>query len=559
MQKKHGDLVSEIKAKLAKVKYIAITSDIWSRGTRSFIAVNAHWLNRKGKLETALIACDRFRGHHSADEIANKLKAILSKYDILSKVVAITTDNARNFKSCLQKHGEDYETINELMTNTLDEDADMLFQLDLDDLSNMWCPSEELILNPATDIVPLTANANANDNYNSSDDDDDEAATRNQTDGFQVQKMPDEIIGRVVENTENVVLLPNRIDCGAHSLNLVGKVDAFDALNSNSEYSRQYVSVFTKLNEIWRVNSTRLGRETFQLYMNKKSILKPHRIRWNRIYDAVSVLNFNFVLRKCSTKQPFTFHIQIGNILSLDWAGLATACEALKIDKLCDQDIDFLKEYKLVLQPIAEAITFVEGSMNTFGSYLPTLFGIRTRLRELHLNSDELKYCKPLLDAIRSGFNTRFAHLMHLPDMYVQGDPKAAPLFIAMLSNPRYKTNFIPPYWFDENPLGFNQIKNLMINTMKQLVDLQKRQLQEAQQQQQPQQSTSSNSNGNLVGNADQLNPGPEQTSASKCKCYQISVKFGLIDLLRLRLVACFYFVFAAYFALYSELTLYIQ
>lgn len=169
-------------------------------------------------------------------------------------------------------------------------------------------------------------------------------------------------------------------------------------------------------------------------------------------------------------------------MLSLDLSALAIACEALNIEKLTDQDIVFLREYKSILQPIAEAITFVEGNRNMFGALLPTLFGIRLKLRELYQNSDDLKYCKALLDAIRAGFDKRFSHLMKLSDMYDIGDPKAVPLFVAMLSHPNFKMSFIPPYWFDENHYGMNAMRNLMINAMKQIIAEQKQQQQQQQQ-----------------------------------------------------------------------------
>lgn len=64
-----------IKKSLSKAKYIACTADIWSRDMRSFIAVNAHWINdADGELKSALLACDRFTGSHTGDAIANKLK-----------------------------------------------------------------------------------------------------------------------------------------------------------------------------------------------------------------------------------------------------------------------------------------------------------------------------------------------------------------------------------------------------------------------------------------------------------------------------------------------------
>lgn len=63
---------------MSKAKYIACTADIWSRDQRSYIAVNAHWLdNNTGAMKTALLSCNRFIGSHTEDAIAQKLKGIL--------------------------------------------------------------------------------------------------------------------------------------------------------------------------------------------------------------------------------------------------------------------------------------------------------------------------------------------------------------------------------------------------------------------------------------------------------------------------------------------------
>lgn len=61
------------------------------------------------------------------------------------------------------------------------------------------------------------------------------------------------------------------------------------------------------------------------------------------------------------------------NIRSLDCIALAVACEALNIDKLCDQDFEFLSKYVTVIKPIADAITYLEASVKCFGGYLPTV------------------------------------------------------------------------------------------------------------------------------------------------------------------------------------------
>lgn len=87
------------------------------------------------------------------------------------------------------------------------------------------------------------------------------------------------------ENTD--VPLPSQIKCSPHSLNLIGKTDSFFAL-LDEHYNEVYTRVFTKLNVIWAaLTSSRKNSELVEECIGQK-LLKPHRIRWNRIYDAVS-------------------------------------------------------------------------------------------------------------------------------------------------------------------------------------------------------------------------------------------------------------------------------
>lgn len=162
----------------------------------------------------------------------------------------------------------------------------------LNDLENAWCPAEDLI-NGNADVVPLSAAASmaANDDDYDSDEDSDsgnDSSATDETGSIRIVNMKDANLENVIDPSMSINL-PSKIDCGAHTLNLIGKVDSFNAM-SDREYSTQYVAVFSKLNSIWKHSSTRKGRELFTRYLNGKVILKPNRIRWNRIYDAVIIL-----------------------------------------------------------------------------------------------------------------------------------------------------------------------------------------------------------------------------------------------------------------------------
>lgn len=185
-------------------------------------------------------------------------------------MIAITTDGASNFKCALKRHGDDYETFEQLMTS-LDGDDEELFYLDLDDLQSMWRPIDEITAED-DDIMPVDDNA---------DEKDTESEDTERSETFKIRKFPDKILHKVIDedDVDGAVLLPSRVDCSAHGFNAIGRNDSFNALKNDEVYAAQYISVFKTLNGIWKANSTRLGRETFNTYLDGFRINKPHRIR----------------------------------------------------------------------------------------------------------------------------------------------------------------------------------------------------------------------------------------------------------------------------------------
>ena len=83
---------------LIKVSELSITVDIWSnRQMRSFIGFTAPFISN-WKLKTAMLACKKFKGCHTADNIMTLYQEILilNDFDIFYKVTHITIDNASN-------------------------------------------------------------------------------------------------------------------------------------------------------------------------------------------------------------------------------------------------------------------------------------------------------------------------------------------------------------------------------------------------------------------------------------------------------------------------------
>lgn len=131
--------------------------------------------------------------------------------------------------------------------------------------------------------------------------------------------------------------------------------------------------------------------------------------------------------------------------MAIEKSKLNTACLHLKVDPLNDEEYHFLREYHRVISLIATALKSVESNRYTFSLYLPMLFGLKIKLQAL-VDEQRVFECISLVRALLSGLESRFGNLM---DPF-GSDTKSVPLFIAMMTNPQFKLNFmgitkIPP------------------------------------------------------------------------------------------------------------------
>jgi hypothetical protein len=75
---------------------ISITTDIWtSLANRSYAVITAHF-NDNNNLNHILIDFSLLPSPHNGENIMKRLKETFEKYDITSKVIAVTSDNAKN-------------------------------------------------------------------------------------------------------------------------------------------------------------------------------------------------------------------------------------------------------------------------------------------------------------------------------------------------------------------------------------------------------------------------------------------------------------------------------
>lgn len=116
---------------LANVKSVSLTVDVWTdRRMRAFLGITAHYIaldaqQKKHRLFSALLSCDRFTGSHTGERIAAELDTVMDQYKIKQKIDCIISDNAANMRKAL--------TITLTNNISVDMDGDDGDETDVDD------------------------------------------------------------------------------------------------------------------------------------------------------------------------------------------------------------------------------------------------------------------------------------------------------------------------------------------------------------------------------------------------------------------------------------------
>ncbi len=122
----------DLKAKLSECSYLSCTTDIWTSGHWSFLAVIGHyWDKLDGKLQTSFLDCARFWGNHTGEAIRDEFEQIFADYKIRSKVLMAVTDNASNVVKAIKlmeiRHLSCYaHCLNLVFTDTLKESLTLI-------------------------------------------------------------------------------------------------------------------------------------------------------------------------------------------------------------------------------------------------------------------------------------------------------------------------------------------------------------------------------------------------------------------------------------------------
>ena len=102
---KCDEIFQMLKVKLTSAKSVNLTIDLWSnRQMRGFLGITAHFIT-DWTLNSVMLACSRFRGHHTAENISEHVDDTVASFAISRKLDHITTDNASNMVKAFRLPG----------------------------------------------------------------------------------------------------------------------------------------------------------------------------------------------------------------------------------------------------------------------------------------------------------------------------------------------------------------------------------------------------------------------------------------------------------------------
>ena len=148
LRDKFREMESDVMQRLEMTHNVCLTLDIWSsRQMRSYLGISAHYI-LEWEMKTIVLACKRFQGRHTADNIMQEYEEIVQHFGIGDKVTNIVTDNASNMIAAFALPGFTEPMIKSVTTaDPFENDGDD--HLEADDLVSTDDLTEELY-----DVLP---------------------------------------------------------------------------------------------------------------------------------------------------------------------------------------------------------------------------------------------------------------------------------------------------------------------------------------------------------------------------------------------------------------------
>lgn len=125
---------------LQETQTVALTVDLWSnRQMKGFLGITCHFI-LNWSLKSALLECKRFKGRHTAENIAQYYEEAITTYSIQSKVICTVTDNASNIVKAVSLPGfKRQEPPTDESEDEVDDDNDLDDHGDNTTLQSEYC------------------------------------------------------------------------------------------------------------------------------------------------------------------------------------------------------------------------------------------------------------------------------------------------------------------------------------------------------------------------------------------------------------------------------------
>ncbi|QQP55777.1 Uncharacterized protein FKW44_000223 [Caligus rogercresseyi] len=181
------------------------------------------------------------------------------------------------------------------------------------------------------------------------------------------------------------------------SLNLVATVDSKNALKPfNGVYAKDHYHVFGILQKLWNKSnqSTTFSDKVRDKF--SRLFITPTATRWNSVFDSVK---------------------RAKELREENRTAFNSLLAGANLPVLTDRDIIFIEEWLRVMQHLAAALDVLQGDKGIFlGHLLPTIAYLKLYLDE---ERDNVKKCKPLVDALLTGIEKRFGCYFEMREMLV--------------------------------------------------------------------------------------------------------------------------------------------
>ena len=168
----------------------------------------------------------------------------------------------------------------------------------------------------------------------------------------------DDLLEPVELETERSILLPFHLCCVSHTISLICTTDASKV--TDDDYNKISGSMFNKCGKLWKMSGRPKAAKTILDKIGKQLRL-PCVTRWNSLYNSI------LVLLECK-------------------ANLNKLMNELKLTPFTNNELHFLEEYTMVMQPLVEALDRLQAENDIyFGVVLPSLLAVESKLRKLQL------------------------------------------------------------------------------------------------------------------------------------------------------------------------------